>query len=113
MSAAPTPTPRAGWRKIIALTLGLTALLAVMLVAFALPSARSGANNVPLGVVAPSTVSNQLSAGDHFDVTTYADVDAAPERQSLTATSTGRSSSRRTARSRHSSRPRPAQRSPR
>lgn len=79
MSTASPPVPPAGPRKILAITLGLTALLTVLLIAFALPASNSGANNVPIGVVGPTAISEKLAAGDEFDVTIYTDAEAARE----------------------------------
>lgn len=79
MNAATPSVPTAGPRTIVTIILGLTALLAVMLIAFALPAATSGANHVPLGVVGSNPVASTLGEGDDFDVTTYADAAAARE----------------------------------
>jgi len=57
----------------------LTAVLALLFIAFALPAVKSGPHDVPLGIAAPPDQVAQLEAGlgnaapDAFDVRTYAD----------------------------------------
>lgn len=65
----PTASPRT-----IALTVvGVTAFLSVLLIAFALPSARAGANDVPVGVVGSSAAVQQLKEqATGLDLTTFA-----------------------------------------
>jgi hypothetical protein len=60
----------------------LTAAVALLFIAFALPAVKSGPHDVPLGVAAPPDQVAQLEAGlsnaapDAFDVGTYADEQA-------------------------------------
>lgn len=69
---AATP-PAAGPRKITLTVAGLTALLAVLLLAFGLPAVHTGAHGVQLGVVGTPAQADQLSTKlDGFDITTYA-----------------------------------------
>ncbi|ONH59777.1 hypothetical protein CcI49_13570 [Frankia sp. CcI49] len=59
-------------RKIVTVVLGLTALLAVLLLAFGLPASNTGAHGVPIGVVADGAGAEQ--AADQlrgFTVTRY------------------------------------------
>lgn len=70
--------PDATPRTIVLTVLGVTALLAVMLIAFALPSANVGANHVPVGVVGASVQVEALKAkADGLELTTYADAASA------------------------------------
>ncbi|MBH1935438.1 hypothetical protein I5Q34_14345 [Streptomyces sp. AV19] len=55
-------TPAAsGWRKVPMLIVGLTALLVVMLTAFALPSINSGPHKVPVAVAGPGPAADQIA----------------------------------------------------
>jgi hypothetical protein len=70
--------PVASPRKIALVVGGLTALLAVLMLAFALPATRTGAHGVPLGVVGPPALVTQVEQQvDGFDVTGYADAGSA------------------------------------
>lgn len=67
-------------RRVALLVLGLTALLGIMLTAFALPAIHSGAKgDVPIGVVAAPSAADQLTQrlSGSFDVTVYPDAQAA------------------------------------
>ncbi|WP_296666127.1 ABC transporter permease [Demequina sp.] len=78
--SAPASTER---RRAIAAALGIATFLTVMLVAFALPALKSAPRDVPLAIVAPDGVAQQLEAGldqaqpGAFDVTIATDPDAA------------------------------------
>lgn len=39
------------WKFILTLTIGLTAILGIMMTAFSLPAVNSGINKVPIGIV--------------------------------------------------------------
>ena len=82
----PQPIPIATGRatappaiKAAAIVVGLTAILAVILVAFGLPASRSAPHDVPIGVAGPAAVTEQVrqlleqKSPDAFAVTTYAD----------------------------------------
>ncbi|MFW0794456.1 hypothetical protein AAFP30_11635 [Gordonia sp. CPCC 205515] len=72
-SAAPNEN-----KKIPVLVVGLTVLLGVMLMAFALPAARSAPHDVPVGVVGPApAVAALQSKADGFDISSYDDEAAA------------------------------------
>ncbi|MEE4021932.1 ABC transporter permease [Gordonia sp. PKS22-38] len=74
--APTTPSPR----TIIGLIVGVAALLAAMVTAFALPAANSAPHDVPIGVVASSTQADRMSQQlNGFDVTRYDDADAAQD----------------------------------
>ncbi|MAU84516.1 MAG: hypothetical protein CME34_22155 [Gordonia sp.] len=75
-SSAPATRPSA--RTIIGLVVGVSALLALMVTAFALPASRSAPHHVPIGVVAPAAQTQQLADTlDGYDVTSYDSVDDA------------------------------------
>lgn len=57
--ARTAPTP---WGHLLGLALGLAAALAVVATAFVWPGLNSGPNGVPLGLVAPDPVAEQVSA---------------------------------------------------
>ncbi|MCB0925336.1 MAG: ABC transporter permease [Mycobacterium sp.] len=65
--------------KAAAIVVGLTAILAVILVAFGLPASRSAPHDVPIGVSGPAAVTEQVrqlldqKSPDAFAVTAYAD----------------------------------------
>ncbi|PJI94672.1 ABC transporter permease [Luteimicrobium subarcticum] len=71
------------WRKAIGLGGALALLVTLLVTAFAYPAARAGAHDVPLALVAPDTSAAQVEraldtrAPGAFDVTRYADEDAA------------------------------------
>ncbi|MFE1951147.1 hypothetical protein ACFW9D_11835 [Streptomyces sp. NPDC059524] len=67
-------TPGGGVRRLIVVVLGLTALVTVMLCAFALPSAKGAPHDVPVGVTGSQQVTRVLEqklAGDAWDVRVY------------------------------------------
>ncbi|MFT4041568.1 MAG: hypothetical protein QM673_00245 [Gordonia sp. (in: high G+C Gram-positive bacteria)] len=66
-------------RKLIAVILGTGALLALLIVLFALPAARSAPHHIPVGVVAAEDVEATLRehAGSAIDFTKYRSADAA------------------------------------
>ena len=72
-----TTTPAA--IKAAAIVVGLTAILAVILIAFGLPASRSAPHDVPIGVAGPAAATEQVrqlleqKSPDAFAVTTYAD----------------------------------------
>ncbi|MFC9557054.1 ABC transporter permease [Rhodococcus sp. NPDC056960] len=73
-------TDRPGPRTIMSLILGIAVLLALMIMAFALPASNSAPHHVPVGVVAPSVQAQQLARGlDGFEVSEYSDAAAARE----------------------------------
>jgi hypothetical protein len=63
--------------KLAVIVLGLTAVISLMLLAFAAPSLNSGAHDLPLAVSGPAAATDPLVAGldenapGTFDVTTY------------------------------------------
>lgn len=60
--------------KLVAVVLGMAALVTVMLCAFALPGVNGGPHDVPIGVAGPGQVTRaaeQKLAGDAWDVTVY------------------------------------------
>lgn len=71
--------------SLVQLVLGISALLAVLVTAFAWPAVNSAPRDVPLGVVAPepaaAQLEGQLAGGEEpaFELTTYADRAAAEE----------------------------------
>jgi hypothetical protein len=72
--------PASSWPHVLGAVLGLTALLSVLLTAFAWPAANSAPHEVPLAVVAPAPVAAQVEQGlpegvgpDAFDVTRLPD----------------------------------------
>ncbi|MFF2728902.1 hypothetical protein ACFVS9_13495 [Streptomyces sp. NPDC058008] len=77
---AEAPTTGAGSvRKLAAVLLGLTAVVTLMLCAFALPSIHSGPHEMPVGVTGPDGTTQALQQkldGEQWDVTVYDDADA-------------------------------------
>jgi len=76
--------PASSWPHVLGAVLGLTALLSLLLAAFAWPAANSAPHEVPLAVVAPAPVAPQVEQGlaealgpDAFDVTRVPDRAAA------------------------------------
>lgn len=66
-------------RKLVAVLLGLTAVVLLMLCAFALPSVNGGPHHVPVGVTGPQTAAQALEKqldGPEWDVTLYDGADA-------------------------------------
>ncbi|GAB2800919.1 hypothetical protein GCM10027073_36450 [Streptomyces chlorus] len=85
MSEQPTPTAETqaagsgAARKLVAVLLGLTAAVILMLCAFALPSINSGPHNMPVGVTGAEQTTQALRQnldGDQWDVIAYDDADA-------------------------------------
>jgi hypothetical protein len=80
--AAP-PGPPSGWLRVVGVVFGLTALTAVMLIAFALPGVNSGPHHIPLAVAGPAPAIDQVRGSleqarpGAFDVVSVADADAA------------------------------------
>lgn len=58
-----TTSPRADGRVVIGLPVALTLLLSVLLLAFGLPAIHSAPRDVPLALVAPAAVAEQVEAG--------------------------------------------------
>lgn len=69
--------------RLVAVVLGLTAGLAVLMLAFALPGVHSAPRQVPIALVAPApladTLTQRLSADDAFAVTAADSLDSARE----------------------------------
>ncbi|MGV9825608.1 MULTISPECIES: hypothetical protein [unclassified Gordonia (in: high G+C Gram-positive bacteria)] len=65
--------------KIIAVVVGTSILLSVMVLLFALPAARSAPHHVPVGVVASEQAQSAVrhGGGDGFEFTSYSDESAA------------------------------------
>lgn len=65
-------------KKLVAIVLGLTVMVALMLLAFAAPALNSGPEDLPLAVSGPEQATSQVTAAlekqapGTFDVTTYA-----------------------------------------
>ncbi|MFF2330525.1 MULTISPECIES: hypothetical protein [unclassified Streptomyces] len=85
MSEHPAPTTGAEAerpgvaRKLVAVLLGLTGVVTLMLCAFALPSIHSGPRDIPIGVTGAGTTAQALQQkldGPEWDVTVYDDADA-------------------------------------
>jgi hypothetical protein len=78
-SQAPTPsTPVDDPKRIPLIIVGLTTLVTVLLLAFALPAVHTGAHGIPVGVVGSAAQVQQIQAtADGFEVTAYADDTAA------------------------------------
>lgn len=65
-------------RSIAIAVVAIPVLLAVMVIAFALPASRSGPHELPIGVVGSEAQAQQLSsAANSFDVTRYPDAASA------------------------------------
>lgn len=87
--------------KLLAILVGVPAVLIVMLLAFLIPTLHSGPANLPLGVSGPAQATEQITAAldkqspDAFEVTTYdsaADArDAVQNREEIGAISVGES----------------------
>lgn len=78
--------PLSGWPSVAAVVVGLTAALAVVLVAFAWPASQLEPRGVPLVVAGPPQVTGQVETAlagragpDAFDVTTVTTPEAAVE----------------------------------
>lgn len=70
--------PRAA-RKLLGAVIGLTAVVVVMLCAFALPSVKGGPHHMPLGLTGPQQATQTLRDGlngEAWDVTSYPDPQA-------------------------------------
>lgn len=65
--------PTGSWARVAGLALGLTALLSLLLVAFAWPSSQLAPRDVPIALVGPeqatATIGAQLTTDGAFDVT--------------------------------------------
>ncbi|MEW1903793.1 hypothetical protein [Streptomyces sp. NPDC086147] len=75
---APGPGPSTP-RKLAAVLLGLTAVVVLMLCAFALPGVNGGPHEVPLGVTGPQAAAQAFEKkldGPEWDVTVYEDTAA-------------------------------------
>ncbi|MFE5509984.1 hypothetical protein ACFQ9J_05105 [Streptomyces sp. NPDC056529] len=75
---APGPGPSTP-RKLAAVLLGLTAVVVLMLCAFALPGVNGGPHQVPLGVTGPQAAAQAFEEkldGPEWDVTVYEDTAA-------------------------------------
>lgn len=76
---------RANPRALIGIVLGIPAVIALMLLAFAAPALNSGARDLPLAVSGPAPVINQLAAAVQarspgtFDIATYPSADEAAQ----------------------------------
>ena len=77
-TTAHPPTTADSPSKLVAIVLGLTAMVALMLLAFAAPALHSGPEDLPLAVSGPEPATSQVTAAldeqvpGAFDVTTYA-----------------------------------------
>lgn len=84
MNSTPAPV-RSNPRALIGIVLGIPAVIALMLLAFAAPALHSGAKDLPLAVSGPAQVAAQLSSTlqarspGTFDITTYPSADAAAQ----------------------------------
>lgn len=66
------------WAKAITAVVGTSVLLAVLVIAFALPASRSAPHNVPIGVVgAPAQIDSLRSAATGFAVSPFDNADDA------------------------------------
>lgn len=75
---APEPPADAGIGKTLAVVLGLTALLAVMLLAFALPAAHTGPQGIRVAAVgSPATMDRLSQQADGFRIERYPNASAA------------------------------------
>lgn len=71
--ASPSRSPAKPWLKSLAAVVGTSILLAVLVIAFALPAARSGPHDVPIGVVGtPEQILGFERAAKGFTVHIYA-----------------------------------------
>jgi hypothetical protein len=72
-STTPSPSPGPGG-KLVAVVLGLTALVVAMLVAFALPAVNGGPREIPIGVAGPAQATEGLekvAGGTEWEVTRF------------------------------------------
>ncbi|MGU3585659.1 ABC transporter permease, partial [Rhodococcus sp. C26F] len=70
---------RSPWIKLVALVVGITAVVAVMLVAFALPAVNGGPHHMELGVVGPPPAVDALGANldaDQWEIVRFDSPDA-------------------------------------
>ncbi|MGR5739920.1 hypothetical protein ACTZFR_27785, partial [Escherichia coli] len=69
-------------KKLVAVVLGLSAVIGLMLLAFVLPSINSGPHELKLGIAGPVQATTQISASleaskpGAFDTRDFADADA-------------------------------------
>jgi hypothetical protein len=76
--ASTTPPPVKPWVKSLAAVAGTSILLAVLVIAFALPASKSGPHDVPIGVVGtPAQIVGFEKAAKSFTVHIYASEDEA------------------------------------
>ncbi|HEY8307292.1 MAG TPA: hypothetical protein VIG79_11495, partial [Lapillicoccus sp.] len=60
---APRPTPdRAAWTHVLAVSVGLTALLGLLVVAFAWPATQLAPRSLPVVVAGPAEATAQVTA---------------------------------------------------
>ncbi|MGB3686322.1 MAG: hypothetical protein WA991_10915 [Ornithinimicrobium sp.] len=83
-ASRPDTKSRSSMPAVVGIALGLTALVMVILTAFAYPATHAEANNIPIAVVGPEPAVLELSTrlarqgdGDAFEVQTLTDRDAA------------------------------------
>ncbi|WP_431033096.1 hypothetical protein ACQYWQ_07295 [Streptomyces sp. P6-2-1] len=75
-AGGPPARPSGTVRKLTVILLGLTAVVTLMLCAFALPSVHGGPHKVPIGVSGPQAATEALTRklpGAEWEVTVYAD----------------------------------------
>ncbi|MGX6605029.1 hypothetical protein ACWKSP_23285 [Micromonosporaceae bacterium Da 78-11] len=78
-----TEVDKSPWPKVVMMSVLLTALIAVLGIAFAWPAVRSSVHDVPIAVAGPATAAGQVTAAleqrmpGAFDVTVVADTAAA------------------------------------
>ncbi|MEP9384074.1 hypothetical protein [Nocardioides sp. KR10-350] len=78
MADTTTTPPTDGLRRIVLTIVGVAAILVVLLIAFALPSARSAPHDVPVGVVGTPEAAARLQLQAHgFELSMYPDEAAA------------------------------------
>lgn len=71
--ASTTPAPAKPWLKSLAAVLGTSILLAILVIAFALPASRSGPHGVPIGVVGtPAQIVGFEKGAKGFTIHIYA-----------------------------------------
>ena len=79
----PTDDARRAWTHVLAVSVGLTALLALLVVAFAWPATQLAPRSLPIVVAGPAEATAQVTAAlgqavpGGFEVTTVADEPAA------------------------------------
>lgn len=79
-TSTPPTMPTRPWLKPVVAVLGTSILLAVLVIAFALPASRSAPHDVPIGVVGtPQQIQGFEKAAQGFDVHIYASEDQASD----------------------------------